>query len=159
MILLFTPVCAMTAALSQVSDYTISQQVLQASVPDSTFIFGKWTTTGGTETHLTYLGQVTTRKGQILSFVNSIWYWEHSHRATSRILVFNNLNQYIGNYYMTTVSDLPSRMISGTLIFENTGEDCDPKLKTIIHLENGLPKLFFRKCKGAGGDFYSFSSE
>ena len=88
-----------------------------------------------------------------------MWFWGLSHRATSRILVFNGNNQYLGNYYVTVTSDLPTKMENGTLIFKNTDEDCDKKLTTIVNLKNGLPKQFFRKCKGKYGDIYSFDNE
>jgi hypothetical protein len=58
---------------------------------------------------------------------------------------------------MTT--DLPTKMENGCLIFKNTDENCDKNLTTIIDLRNGLPKKFFRKCKGNYGDIYSFDNE
>jgi hypothetical protein len=85
--------------------------------------------------------------------------WGLSNRATSRILVFNSRNQYVGNYYLTTSSHLPQKLEGGKLIFKNTGKDCDKKLQTIVNLKNGLPKQFFRKCNGKYGDIYSFDNE
>jgi hypothetical protein len=150
---------AIFSASGQDTDQNIRLQVLQKGIIDSTFIFGKWTEGGNTETHLTYLGQVTTKSGQTFKIVNSIWFWGLSHRATSRILIFNSMNQYIGNYYLTTAYDLPSNLVDGKLIFKNTDKDCDNKLTTIVNLKNGIPRQFFRKCKGASGDIYSFSSD
>lgn len=48
---------------AQVNSENIRQNVLQKAIVDSTFIFGKWTENGGTETHLKYLGQLTTVHG------------------------------------------------------------------------------------------------
>ncbi len=45
------------------------------------------------------------------------------------------------------------------LIFKNTDEDCDKNLTTILDLKNGLPKQFFRKCRGKYGDVYRFDNE
>jgi hypothetical protein len=150
----FTVVCT-----GQVNDKSIRQKVLNTAIIDSTFIFGKWTENGGTETHLTFLGQVTTNKRQTFKLVNSIYYWGLSHRATSRILVFNNKNEYIGNYRVTMTNDLPTKMENEKLIFHNSGEECDKNLVTTIDLNKGLPKQFFRKCKESFGDIYSFDNE
>ena len=152
LIMSFATVCS----IGQVNDQKIRQQVLKKSIKDSLFVFGKWTKHGGSETHLKYLGQVTTRKGRRFKVVISNWFWGLSHRATSRILIFNDRNQYVGNYYVTMTTDLPTKMESGRLIFRNTNEDCDKNLVTTVNLKNGLPKQFFRKCKGQLGDIYSF---
>ena len=162
---LFTTFLALTLAISftyssgQVNDQNSRQLVLQKAIVDSNFIFGKWTEKGGTEIHLKYLGQVTTKHGQTFKILNSMWFWGLSHRATSRILIFTGDNQYVGNYYMTVTSDLPTKMKNGNLIFKNTDEDCDKKLTTIVNLKNGLPKQFFRKCNGEYGDIYRFEND
>ena len=143
----------------QINDHKIRLQVLKKGVVDSLFIFGKWTESGQEETHLKYLGKMITRSGQTFKIVNSSWFWGHAHRATSRILIFNEKNQYIGNYYLTVVDDLPTSLENGNLIFHNTDAGCDKKVVTIINLKNGLPKSFFRKCKIKLGDIYTFDSE
>lgn len=150
---------AIFSASGQDADQNIRLQVLQKGIIDSTFIFGKWTEGGNTETHLTYLGQVITNHGQTFKIVNSICFWGLSHRATSRILIFNSKNQYVGNFYLTIAYDLPSNLVDGKLIFKNTDKDCDNKLTTIVDLKNGIPRQFFRKCRGTSGDIYSFSSD
>jgi hypothetical protein len=146
---------ANSSAKGQLSDQMIRQHVLRQGIIDSLFIFGKWTEKGKTETHLKYLGSVKTRKGQTYKVLNSIWFWGLAHRATSRILIFNNDNQYVGNYYVTLTSDLPTEMTDGKLVFKNGEGDCDKKLVTFINLKNGLPKQFFRKCKDKYGDIYN----
>src|SRR6476660_9446962 len=104
-----------TYSNAQVSDQTIRTKVLKKALIDSTFIFGKWTKEGGTETYLTYLGQVTTKHDQTFKILNSTLVWGLSHRASSSILVFNDRNQYVGSYYVTTVTDLPTKMENGEL--------------------------------------------
>jgi len=146
-------------ANGQLHDQPIRQRVLQKAIIDSTFIFGKWTEKEGTETHLTYLGKANTKHGQTYKILNSIWFWGLAHRATSRILIFTNENKYIGNYYVTVTSDLPTKMDNGRLIFKNIDGDCDKHLATILDLKKGLPKSFFRKCKGESGDIYSLDTE
>ncbi len=143
-------------SIGQVNDQKTRQLVLEKGIVDSLFIFGKWTKDGETETHLKYLGSVTTKSGQTYKILNSSWFWGHSHRATSRILVFSDRNRYIGNYYLSMVDHLPTTLEDGNLIFKNTSEDCDKKLITVINLKKGLPKQFFRRCKDNFGDIYSF---
>lgn len=157
--LTLTLTLAISFVNGQVNDQFIRERVLKKAIVDSTFIFGKWTEKGETETHLKYLGQFTTKHGQTFRILNSMWFWGLSHRATSRILVFNRGNKYVGNYYVTVTSDLPTKMKSGKLIFENTNEDCDISIMTIVYLNNGLPKQFFRRCKDKYGDIYSFDTE
>lgn len=150
---------ACTIASGQLNDQNSRQDVLKKGIADTTFIFGKWTKQGNTETHLRYLGQVETKDGRIFKIMTSIWIWGLAQRATSRILVFNGKNKYVGNYYMAIVSDLPTKLSNGKLIFKNEGEDCDKNIETVIDLRNGLPKQFFRKCQGESGDIYTFESD
>jgi hypothetical protein len=142
----------------QVNDQNI-RQVLEKSIIDSQFIFGKWTENGETETHLKYLGHVKTKSGQTYKIINSSWFWGLSHRATSRILIFNGRNRYVGNYYLTMTYDLPVKLRNGKLIFNNIDNDCNKELTTVINLLNGLPKQFFLKCKNKYGNIYRFGSD
>lgn len=71
-------------------------------------------------------------------------------------MVFNEKNQYLGNYSVTLDTDLPTELKNGILIFKNTDVDCDKNLVSEINLKKGLPKKFFRKCKNNYGDSYSF---
>lgn len=143
----------------QVNAQNIQQNVLQKAIVDSTFIFGSWTENGGTETHLKYLGQLTTVHGQTFKILNSTNFWGLSHRATSRILVFNDKNKHVGTYYVTMVTDLPTKLENGKFIFKNMPEVCDNNLITVADLKKRLPKQFFRKCKGEYGDIFSFENE
>lgn len=125
-------------------------KVLKKNIPGKLFIFGKWNEKEGTEEfHLKYLGQVKTRDGRIFKFVNYTWHWGLSHRATSRVMVYNDRNQYLGNYYVSVISDLPETLTKGRLIFS----PCDKKPSTRINVTQGIPKTFFVECQG---DFYSF---
>jgi hypothetical protein len=144
---------------AQVNDHIIQQKVLKEAIVDSLFIFGKWTEKGGTETHLKYLGQVKTKHGQTYKILNSSWFWGLAHRATSRILVFNSNDKYVGSYQVTMTTDLPIKMENGHLIFKNIDEQCDQNLTTSVELSGGLPNQFFRKCKGKYGDICIFDTE
>lgn len=153
---LFIFLCAST--FGQVNDDTIRQHVLEKGKIDSTYIFGKWSKEGQTETHLTYLGEIKTADGRTFKIMNSFWIWGLSNRGTSSILIFNERNQYIG-MYGADINTLPYKMESGYLLFKNTDETCDKNNTTKINFTKGLPKTIFITCKGEFGDIYSFYSE
>lgn len=141
---------------SQTNDTDIRGIVLQKNQIGKKFVFGKWNEKGETETHLTYLGKVETKNGKTYKVLNSTWIWGLSSRATNRILIFNGNNQYLGNYYLTLDTDLPTELKNGKLIFKNLDSNCDKKIASEINLKNGIPKQFFRQCKDDYGDIYSF---
>lgn len=141
---------------SQINDENIRVKVLRKKLIGKEFVFGKWSENGGTETHLKYLGKVKTSKGKTYKIMNSIWISGMSSRATNRILIFNENNQYLGNYYVTTDLDLPTELKNGILIFENSDPDCDKNIASKISFKHKLPKEFFRECKNKYGDIYSF---
>jgi len=80
--LTLTLTVGLKVANGQVNDQNIRLQVLQKSIIDSEFVFGNWEKKGQTETHLKYLGQVTTKSGKTFKIVNSIFIWGLSQRAT-----------------------------------------------------------------------------
>ena len=118
-------------------------------------MFGKWKANTETETHLTYLGDVKVNTGKIYKIMNSTLFWGLSKRATNKILIFNEDNQYLGNYYVTLITDLPIELNNGVLIFKNLSSECDKRIVSKINLKNGLPEKFFRECKNGEGDIYS----
>ncbi len=142
---------------AQVSDKQIRNIVLKNSNIDSLIVFGKWNEKGDTETQLKYLGNIKTKDGKIYKIVNSVFIWGLSHRASSRILIYNYKNQYVGNYKLNTVNELPQKLKEGKLIFKN--QDCDSNNETIIDFTSGLIKRFFIKCSNEGGNVYEFSND
>lgn len=153
-IISFTLLC--TSTFGQVDDDMIRQHVLERGIIDSTYIFGKWSKNGQTETHLTYLGEIKTIEGRTFKIMNSNWVWGLSHRATSRILIFNERNLYIGNYYVDE-NTLPYKIEGSYLLFKNTYfKNCDKNNITKINLSAGLPKIIFITCSGKLGDSYLF---
>lgn len=119
----------------------------------------KFNTEDSTTTYLKYLGKLNTSKWKTYKVMTSIWIWGLSHRATNRILIYTDKNRYVGNYYLTLSTDLPNYIKNNQLIFNNVEPDCDSHLITIIDFKKGIPKDFFRKCKGDSGDIYSFSKD
>jgi len=142
----------------QVNDDSVRLEVLDKGIIDSMYTFGKWNKkTESTETHLKYLGQVTTKNGRVFKIMNSCWIWGISKRATNRLLVFNEKNKYVGEYVLNTINDLPAKLENGKLIFKIS--DCSKQKITVINLNKGLPKTIFLSCNGKDGDLYSFSNE
>ncbi len=141
---------------AQVNDENIRLKVLRKNVVGKEFVFGKWNEKGGTETSLTYLGSLKTDKGKTYKIMRYVWTWGLSYRSTSRILIFNSKNQYLGNYYISTESDLPKEIKNGILVFNNTDSECDKKIFSKISFKNGLPKKIFVECKNGYGNSYEF---
>lgn len=143
----------------QVNDDSVRQEVLNRNVTDSLYIFGEWNETEGTETHLRYLGVIKTNKGNF-KIMTSSWYWGLSKKVTSRILVFSNENEYLGNYYVGMTYDLPEKIMNNQIIFMHSeSDDCDKKVMTHLTFENGIPEQFFLECKNGSGDIYAFDKK
>ena len=143
----------------QVNDDSIRQIVLENNVTDSLYVFGEWNETEGTETHLRYLGTITSPKG-ILKIITSSWFWGPSKRATSRILLFNEQNEFLGNYYVSMTYDLPEKIENNQVVFLHSNtDDCDKKKVTRLSFESGIPDAFFLECKDGNGDLYKFDQE
>lgn len=147
------------SAQSENQEDVFRKSVLHKAIIKKTFTLGKWTKEGETELQLSFLGQVKTKSREIFKVVNSIYLFGLSCKATPRILIFDRYNQYLGNYYVGIIDDLPRLLKNGKLIFRNSSADCDTSLVTIVDFTDGLPKEFFKKCKGNSGDFYSFAKE
>ena len=145
---------------SQHSENEMWQIVLNKNIPDSTFIFKQTKKDNYNETQLTYLGLISTDDNKNFKLLISCWLWGLSKRATGRIIIFNLENQYIGEYYVGGLYDLPEKLVDNSLIFTNANNnDCDSKLKTVISLKKGIPEKIFIRCKNEYGNIYTFSSE
>jgi hypothetical protein len=106
---------------------------------------------------LVYLGEIKTKQGRRLKILTSRWYW--GQRATSRIIVFNGKNQYLGDYYLDMTYDVPGRIEGTSLVFvnNNKGTNCTPGLVTKVNFGNGIPREFLRQCRENAGDICSFA--
>jgi hypothetical protein len=133
--------------------------VLEKEHINKPYHFGKWNPeSGATALQLNYLGLVHTNSNQQYKILTAVWTWGLSGRTTSRILIYNRYNHYVGNYYMNTASDLPDKLEQGKLIFINNSTDCEYNNLT-IDLRKGLPKEIIVKCQGDFGTLSIFSSE
>lgn len=143
----------------QANDDSIRQIVLKNNIIDSLYVFGQWSETDGTETHLKYLGLIKSKE-QNFKIMTSSWFWGLSKRATSRILIFDEKNEYIGNYYVGMTYDLPEKIENNQLIFFHSKTDeCDKEKVTRLSFDNGVPNEFFLECKNGYGDIYLFDKK
>ncbi|MES2655262.1 MAG: hypothetical protein V4620_06725 [Bacteroidota bacterium] len=140
---------------SQTNHEEISEKLLDKNVKDTLIVIGKWNTSGGNETHMKYLGDVKTTDGKIYKIVNWVWYWGISHRSTTKVLVYNEKNQFVGNYQLNLPIELPTQLNDSALVFNNKNKkECDTKLITLVDLKKGLPNDFFVNCKDKEGSSY-----
>jgi hypothetical protein len=159
--LLLIVLCAsFIASFGQVNPNIDRQAVLRNDSIGVTYVFDRSKKNDHNRTEITYLGNLRAKDGRVFEILISRWYWGLAPRATSRIVVYNEQNQYMGNYYVGMTYDLPTKIDDNDLVFENKGrKDCDPKIVTRISFARGLPKQFFIECKNKMGDIYSFEDE
>ena len=146
------------SAFGQLRDRGIRQKVLKTEIIGKEY---KFVHRDSTVTRLKYLGKAKVKDGSEYKILTSLWLWKFSSGATSRILIYNVANRYIGQYWVGMPYDLPNSLINNQLIFlnsDNWGDNCDIKLITRVDLSSGLPKNLFIKCKGNRGDIYPFFS-
>jgi hypothetical protein len=145
-----------TFSYAQVNPFTAYTTVLQQAQAGKQYSFDKSKKNDLDSLVVVYLGQIVTTKGKVLKFLTSRWYWGTAPRATSRIVVFNEKNQYLGDYYLTMTYDVPDKLEDNYLVFisNKNSSSCPPGVVTRISFKNGIPKQFFVKCNG---DIYSFA--
>jgi hypothetical protein len=142
----------------QVNNGKIRLLVLKRNNRDSVYKFKNHK--DSTDTYLHYLGVVKSIAGVEYKIMTSCWRWGiNNHRASNCILVYDAQNRYLGLYAVTTTDDLPDKVSKNRLVFSNQPvSECDPQVSTALSFANGVPKKFFRKCKGDYGDVYTFTS-
>ncbi len=145
-----------TFSYAQVNPFSAYKTVLQHAQAGKQYSFDKSKKSGLDSLVVVYLGQIVTTKGKVLKLITSRLYWGTVPRATSRIVVFNEKNQYLGDYYLTMTYDVPEKIEDNYLVFisNKNSSNCPPGVVTRISFRNGIPKLFFVKCNG---DIYSFA--
>ncbi len=143
----------------EIHQSSMRQEVLKNDIKDSLFIFGKWDKSEGTETQQKNLGEIKSKK-EVFKIMTSIYFWGLSRRATNRILVFSQKNQYLGNYHLTMISDLPEKVEKNELVFLHfDDEDCNPQIASKLSFENRIPNEFFIEYKNGLGDLIKFESD
>jgi hypothetical protein len=147
----------LTFSFSQVNHQKSYRLVLEGDAIGKEYSFSQKKGSNYDSLVLIYLGDVKTDKGCVLKILTSRWYWGLSPRATTHIIIFNQKNQYLGDYYLSMAYDIPDKIEDNSLVFANNKKsDCRPDLITKVSFNKGIPKRFFLRCKGKLGDLYSF---
>src|SRR5437868_1670858 len=101
-------------SFGQVNQNHSFQMVLHKAQVGRLYSFDKSKGSDHDRLDLIYLGKITTQKGNVLKVLTSRWYWRQAPRATSRIIMFNEKNQYLGDYYLTMTYEVPDRIETGS---------------------------------------------
>jgi hypothetical protein len=146
-------------SIGQVNHKKAYQLVLNKNQVGNKYTFDKSQPNDYDRLDLVYLGRIKTSKGRVLKIVTSRWYWGLAPRGTSRIVVFNENNQYLGDYYLTMTYEVPQRIDHGSLVFKvEIDSSKHSTLITKISLRNGIPENFFLPSKADGsGHIYFFA--
>lgn len=135
-------------------------KVIKDSVIGKKFYFDFTKIDGCNKTFISYLGQIKTIKDKNYKILTCFYVHGQSCRGTSRIVIYDLDNKYIGNYYVTMPSDLPDTIINNNLVYLKPNSDCNFRKGAKISFKNGLPKSFFIPCdKADSGDLYSFLND
>lgn len=108
---------------------------------------------------ITYLGDIRTRNGKGLKFLNTITYSGYSEdakHASATVDIYDNYNRYMGSYQVGPDVSLPLAIEGSCLVFSYNNEDCNEK--TGIDFSDSIPRKIFIKCKNGMGDIYSFTT-
>lgn len=135
-------------------DIKIRKQVLYKGIIGKEFLYKQGRSS---ETKLKYLGNIKTKTGETLKFLNSIYIsglYEDSKRATCQILLYNGKNKYMGSYNVGGIWYLPDRLEKQKLIFLPHNGCTETNA---INFGNGIPKQINILCMGKEGDIFTFS--
>ena len=146
-------------SLGQVNHKKAYQLILQKDQVGKKYTFDKSQPKDYDRLELVYLGRIKTSRGRVLKIVTSRWYWGLAPRATSRIVVFNQDNQYLGDYYLTMTYEVPQKIEGSSLAFKIvTDTSRHLALITKISFKNGIPEKFFLPSEADGsGHIYVFA--
>ena len=100
-----------------------------------------------------YLGNFKTNSGKNFFLLVSTYIFDKNSLAKTEnhIFIYNDKKQYVGYYYLSQMYDLPIKLENNKLYFKN--KDCNEK--TIINLNNGIPRAINLKCKNKN-NYYEF---
>ena len=117
---------------AQTQDQKIRLAILKSDITEKDFVFGEWNGKEETETHLNYLGEITTKDNISYKIMTSSWFWGYTKKVTNLILVYNREYELLGNYYLNTTCQLPNKIEDNKLIFEPVEcRNCDKAITKI----------------------------
>lgn len=138
----------------------INKLVLSENKIGQDFFFKAPVSKGVLEYKITYLGTITTSRGENLLFLNNVVFSglsEDSKRASCTVNIYDSNKEKIGYYYVGGVIDAPQRVEGSGLVFNYNNERCNQS--TVINFKDSIPHQIFVSCTKDGGDLYTFSIE
>ncbi|NEU06986.1 hypothetical protein GZH53_01565 [Flavihumibacter sp. R14] len=137
------------------TDSHLRNLVLARNIRDSVFVFDFSEPGFHNETQLRYLGTLESTGGRIFRVLSSSWIWGQSRRATNRVLIYSEDNQYLGEYHVAIKDELPKGIENNELLFIVPGDDQINSMETRISFANGVPK----QISIEGGGTYRFETD
>lgn len=142
----------------QTEDQNIRLAILKSNVTEKNFVFGEWDDKGETETHLNYLGEIVTKDDVKYKIMTSCWVWGRTKKNTNLILVYDEQNTLLGNYYLNTKCQLPNKIEANKLVFKpDECTNCNTAI-TKVDFFDGIPENLYLGCKRGKGNIFSFFS-
>lgn len=135
-------------------------EVLRAGVIGQANYFDFTDNDSCNKTCIKYLGQVRTSKNRTYEVLTCFNVSGTSCRGSSRIVVYNSDNEYLGNYWVPLPSYLPDTIIDNSLAFSIPDPDCVNRTASTISFKNGLPRIITIHCSEAESEEqFLFSSD
>ncbi|MBX2925911.1 MAG: hypothetical protein KF746_27190 [Chitinophagaceae bacterium] len=141
-------------------DEKINKLVLSENKIGEEYFFKAPTSKGILEYEVTYLGSISTSKGDSLKFLNNVVFtglYEDSKRASCTVNIYDTNNKKIGYYYVGGLIDAPQRVEGANLVFSYNNGRCNQT--TAVNFKDSIPHQIFVSCTKEGGDVYTFSKE
>lgn len=137
--------CLCFTSFGQSRGNNIRSEVLLKNIAGKKYVFDYSKKKDHDETQLTYLGILKAIDGRQYKVMSYCWIWGISKRATNRILIYSAQNKYLGDYYLTTIDELPTKIESNQLIFKVKDDSSSKVTITRISFKKGIPKSIYLK--------------
>ena len=96
---------------------TLHLKVLQQNIIGKEFQYDLVINDRCNKTKIKYLGSVTTNRNKQYKILSSFFVHGNSCRGTTRIVIYNISNQYIGNYKLWMPDEIPDTLLNNDLVF------------------------------------------
>ncbi len=140
------------AAFAQRTSAELRKLVLEQNVVDSTYTFDRSYPPDLDIIQLTLLGDIKLSNDQSVKILNSAWTWGADTTTTSRIIILDQDNNFLGDYNFYGFDKLPKRISNENLIFSYVNEETGVSKDTSINFRDGPPKVF--EVNGLGKYYY-----
>ena len=133
-------------------------QILRDSIVGKMYFYDFTKVESCNKTTLVYLGTIKTNNNKMYKIMTCFYVHGQSCRGTSRILIYDTHNRYIGNYCVDMPYELPDAIFNNALVYSETDKRCTFKKYAKISFQYGLPETIRIPCDAAdNGNIYFFS--